>query len=129
MPVAVADYGRLVTDISVLLEQARRTAARVVNSVLTATCWEIGRRIVEYEQGGQVRSEYGAGLLDRLSKDLTTRLGRGFSRSNVAQMRVFYLGGEIVQTPSGQFEARAKFPARLGESGAEKSQTVSAESA
>jgi len=108
------DYGRLVSDISGLLEQARRSAARAVNGILTATYWEIGWKIVEYEQEGKLRSEYGKGLLDRLSTDLTVEHGHGFSRSNVAQMRAFYLGWEIVQTPSGQFEARARFQMALG---------------
>jgi predicted nuclease of restriction endonuclease-like (RecB) superfamily len=107
-PGDLRDYARLLTGIADLLESARRTAARTVNSILTATYWEIGRRIVEYEQGGKARSTYGEELLNRLSKDLSANYGRGFSRSNVAQMRVFYLSWQIVQTPSGQFRAQAK---------------------
>ena len=76
--------------------------------MLTSTYWEIGRRIVEFEQGGKQTSEYGERLLERLSADLTARHGRGFSRTNVSQMRAFYAGWEIVQTPSEQFEVRAK---------------------
>ena len=110
------EYGRLVSQISGLLEQARRGAARAVNAILTATYWEIGRRIVEHEQGGKATSDYGEKLLERLSADLTARYGRGFSRSNVAQMRAFYAGWEIVQTPSGQFEARVICSALSGES-------------
>jgi hypothetical protein len=60
-----SDHGRLVSDISGLLEQARRSAARAVNSVLTPAYWEIGRRIVEHEQGGRARAEYGETLLRR----------------------------------------------------------------
>jgi hypothetical protein len=105
IPVGFGEYGRLISDISSLLDKARRTAARSVNTILTATYWEIGRRIVEYEQGGRTRSEYGEALLGRISLDLTTKYGRGFSRSNVAQMRAFYQAWEIVQTPSGQFKA------------------------
>lgn len=116
------------SDISGLLEQARRTAARSVNSILTATYWEIGRRIVEYEQGGKEKSEYGEKLLERLSTDLTAKHGRGFSRSNVAQMRAFYQAWEIVQTPSGRFEARVKCPTQANKFKAEKVQTLSAES-
>lgn len=107
-PVAPADYGRLVFGISALLERARRSAARAVNSALTAAYWEIGRRIVEHEQGGKARAEYGETLLRRLAHDLTARHGRGFSKRNLDYMRAFYLGWEIVQTPSAQFEARAK---------------------
>jgi len=72
------------------------------------TYWEIGRRIVSYEQKGKSRSEYGERLLERLAKDLTIRYGRGFSRSNVALIRTFYLGWEIVQTPSGQSLAHVR---------------------
>jgi hypothetical protein len=100
-------YGQLVADISGLLEQARRAAARSVNAVLTSAYWQIGRRIVEHEQHGKARAGYGEGLLVSLAKDLTDRYGRGFSKSNLFQMRAFFLGWEIFQTPSGNFEARA----------------------
>jgi predicted nuclease of restriction endonuclease-like (RecB) superfamily len=118
----------LVSDISGLLEQARRTAARSVNSILTATYWEIGRRIVEYELGGKSRAEYGEALLRRLADDLAGRFGRGFSKRNLDYMRAFYLGWEIVQTPSAQFEARVKCPTLSNKSKAEIVQTLSAES-
>ncbi|MCO6459547.1 MAG: hypothetical protein J5I93_29895 [Pirellulaceae bacterium] len=72
-----------------------------------ATYWEIGRRIVEFEQGGEARAEYGAGLLKRLGKDLTARFGRGFSERNLRQMRAFHQGWDIWQTPSAKFEASA----------------------
>ena len=62
------------------------------NSIIAAIYWEIGRRIVEYEQGGKERAEYGEALLRRLAEDLSGRFGRGFSRSNLQQMRIFYLG-------------------------------------
>ena len=57
---------------------------------MTATYWEIGRRIVEFEQGGERRAEYGEGLLERLSSDLTSRFGRGFARPNLIRFRQFY---------------------------------------
>lgn len=123
-----ANYTGLVSGISELLEQARRTTVRAVNSVLTVTYWEIGRRIVEFEQGGKETSEYGEKLLERISADLTARHGRGFSRTNVSQMRAFYAGWEIVQTPSEQFEARSKCPSLSGESSAAIVQTVSGHS-
>lgn len=102
-------YGGLLSGISELLDAARRTAARRVNSILTATYWEIGRRIVEHELSGQHRADYGEQIIDQLAADLTGKHGRGFSRSNVFQMRGFFLAWEIVQTPSGKLEARAKF--------------------
>lgn len=119
-PVVPADYGRLVSDISGLLEQARRSAARSVNTILTATYWEIGRRIVEYEQKGKARAEYGEQLLVRLANDLTAQHGRGFSRQGLQKMRSFYSGWEIRSTPSGKFEARAKCSTLSGESAAMK---------
>jgi len=100
-----AAYGDLVGEIAAVLETARRTSVRAVNAVMTATYWEIGRRIVEYEQGGAGRAEYGKEVLERLSQDLTAKFGRGFSRQNIQQMRQFYRlfpGGEICQTPSGE---------------------------
>lgn len=105
---APTDYGELVAGISSLLEQARRTSVRAVNSILTATYWDVGRKIVEFEQGGKERAEYGGQLLVRLSQDLTQEHGRGFSRGNLQQMRLFYLGWEICQTLSGKLLARSK---------------------
>ena len=86
-----ADYAAVHTDIVVLLESARRAAARSVNALMTASYWEIGRRIVEFEQGGQERAARGQQLLQRLSKDLGQRFGRGFSVDNLEQMRLVYL--------------------------------------
>lgn len=85
------DYPGIHGDIVALLEAARHAAARSVNALMTASYWEIGRRIVEFEQGGQDRAAYGQALLKRLSVDLTTRFGRGFSERNLEQMRLFYL--------------------------------------
>ena len=56
------DYGGFIAGLAELLEQSRRRAARAVNSVLTATYWEVGRRIVEFEQAGKARAEYGEGV-------------------------------------------------------------------
>jgi len=84
-------YGHLVSGIGELLEAARRTTTRSVNAIMTATYWEIGRRIVEFEQEGAERAQYGSGLLKRLSGELTAHFGRGFSRHNLARFRDFYL--------------------------------------
>ncbi|MFH1073261.1 MAG: PDDEXK nuclease domain-containing protein [Nanoarchaeota archaeon] len=84
-------YTYLIRDIGFLLEQGRRQAFAAVNQVLVKTYWEIGRQIVEYEQGGKGRAKYGAALLIQLSKDLSKRYGTGFSRSNLTYMRLFYL--------------------------------------
>jgi predicted nuclease of restriction endonuclease-like (RecB) superfamily len=85
------EYEDLVKAVTGLLAAARRQAARSVNAILTATYWEIGRRIVEFEQGGRKRASYGEELLERLSRDLTKRFGRGFGVSHVKTMRQFYL--------------------------------------
>lgn len=99
-------YGTLIAGISELLDHARRSSARAVNGILTATYWEVGRRIVEFEQGGRARAEYGEAMLKHLAEDLTSRYGRGFSKSNLFLMRSFYLSWQIFQTSSGIFEAR-----------------------
>jgi predicted nuclease of restriction endonuclease-like (RecB) superfamily len=112
-PRRIGGYETLLGDVTRLLEDARRTAARSVNTILTATYWEIGRRIVEYEQGGEKRAAYGTALLKQLSTDLTVRFGRGFSERNLEQMRVFYLGWPIPQTvsaESGKSTPRGGFP-------------------
>ncbi len=86
-----AEYGQLVADLSTLLEQARRRTVRTVNAVMTTVYWEMGRRIIEFEQAGKRRAAYGQELLERLSEDLTKQFGRGFSRYNLACFRDFYL--------------------------------------
>jgi predicted nuclease of restriction endonuclease-like (RecB) superfamily len=99
----LAGYDSVLSGVSQLLEAARRTTARATNAIMTATYWEIGRRIVEYEQKGKSRAEYGKQLIDCLAEDLTRKFGRGFKRSNLFQMKAFYLEySEIVQTVSGQ---------------------------
>ncbi|OWK45578.1 PDDEXK nuclease domain-containing protein [Fimbriiglobus ruber] len=101
-------YDGLRAGLSALLDEARRGAARAVNVILTAAYWEVGRRIVEFEQGGRARAGYGEALLHRLAGDLTAAHGRGFSERNLRQMRAFFLGWEIWQTPSAEFQARVK---------------------
>ena len=99
------EYGSLVGDITKLLEHSRRASARSINAIMTATYWEIGRRIVEFEQKGEKRAEYGKAIIERLSSDLSSKFGRGFSRQNLQQMRQFYLSfpsERICQTPSGE---------------------------
>jgi hypothetical protein len=68
-------YSEFVAQVVGLLEQARRNSARWVNAIMTATYWEVGRRIVEQEQRGKRRAQYA--LLRRLAEDLTTRFGKG----------------------------------------------------
>ncbi|MFZ0800145.1 MAG: PDDEXK nuclease domain-containing protein [Terriglobales bacterium] len=99
------NYNNIHAEIVELLKTARSAAARRVNSIMTATYWEIGRRIVMFEQGGEQRAEYGEQLIKQLSEDLTRQFGRGFGRANLWQMRAFYLAwpqGQILQTLSGE---------------------------
>ena len=109
------EYGGLIGGIAELLEAARRNAARTVNALMTATYWEIGRRIVEFEQQGKDRAGYGEQLLDQLSVDLTSRFGRGFGRRNLFQIRAFYLAyRSIVQTSSAQLVKEQTLSAQSG---------------
>ncbi len=85
------DYGAVLSDIAGLITAARQATARSVNSIMTATYWLIGRRIVEFEQGGKTRAVYGEALLIRLSEDLSKRFGRGFGVDNLQRFRAFYL--------------------------------------
>src|SRR5438045_8778741 len=91
-----------------LIEEARCASARTVNALMTATYWLIGRHIVEFEQHGKARAEYGAQLIKQLAADLSGRYGRGFSKRNLAQMRLFYLGWPILQTLSAKCATRGR---------------------
>jgi predicted nuclease of restriction endonuclease-like (RecB) superfamily len=106
-----AGYDGIRSDIVALLESARHAAARSVNALMTASYWEIGRRIVEFEQGGENRAAYGQALLKRLSADLSASFGRGFGVVNLQQMRNFYLAWpvkQIYQTVSDKSSAPRK---------------------
>ena len=86
-----SDYQRLLGRISDVYTTGQLRANQAVNVHITETYWQIGHDIVEFEQGGKVRADYGKGLLSRLSRDLTLRHGKGFSRSNVIRIRQLYL--------------------------------------
>ena len=127
----ISGYETILYEVAGLLESARRASVRATNTIMTATYWEIGRRIVEFEQRGHGKADYGKQLIERLSNDLTARFGRGFGRSNLFQMRAFYLTySKIVQTMSGQFNnfvSNQKIQTVSGKSGTIV-QTVSAQS-
>jgi len=109
-------YDSFAAGIRDLLAAARQASARTVNSFMTATYWEIGRRIVEFEQGGKAKAEYGQSLLARLSVDLKAEYGRGFSPDNLEYMRNFYVAyppEKISETVSRKLDfnsAGARFP-------------------
>jgi len=91
MELSKAKYDELLDNIGLTIEQARQNAIKYVNTELVKANWEIGRHIVEYEQRGKERAEYGSDLLSKLSKDLRQRYGKGFGRRNILDMRRFYL--------------------------------------
>jgi predicted nuclease of restriction endonuclease-like (RecB) superfamily len=93
-------YQKLINDIGSLLQQGRQQAAISVNTILVQTYWLIGQYIVEFEQGGNEKADYGSQLLDRLANDLTAVHGKGFGRSNVFYMRKLYIHFPISGTVS-----------------------------
>lgn len=109
---ALTGYASVHKNIVALLQSARQATARTVNALITATYWEIGRRIVEFEQKGASRAAYGDELIQRLANDLTQQFGRGFSKRNLEQMRLFYVSWPIAQTLSAQSteERLTQFP-------------------
>ena len=123
------DYAAILTDVSEMIEEARRSVVRTVNASMTALYWLIGRRIVESEQAGRPRAEYGEGLMVRLSSDLSARYGRGFSIRNVWQMKAFYLAWPAAGVRSAESGSRGVMQTTSAESeDREILQTQSAES-
>ena len=80
-----AQYEAVFGDVSKIIDTARESAVRSVNAAMTAAYWLVGHRIVEFEQSGEERAEYGTALIERLAADLTQRFGRGFSRQNMSR--------------------------------------------
>jgi predicted nuclease of restriction endonuclease-like (RecB) superfamily len=97
-----SEYVRLVSLITDVWDKARDKAAIAVNTELLEANWQTGRYIVEFEQKGNVKAEYGKQLLTNLAKDLTRLRGKGYSRSNLFNMRLFYVRFQKIQTVSGQ---------------------------
>lgn len=96
------NYQGLVNQISETFLQGQKQAVISVNSHLLETYWAVGQYIVEFEQDGNEKAEYGKHLLKNLSKDLTELHGKGFSISNLKRMRQFYLAYPIGAKPSHQ---------------------------
>lgn len=86
-----SEYNKLLSSIDEVWNTAKTNAALAVNTQLLDANWQTGRYIVEFEQGGNIRAEYGKQLINRLSKDLTVKRGKGFSRSNLIYMRKLYV--------------------------------------
>jgi len=135
-------YQLIYDNVSGIIDNARGYTARSINSIMTATYWLIGQYIVEFEQNGSERAHYGEEIIKRLSVDLTARFGRGFSVTNLRQMRSLFLSyqkhqtlsgesddNQKVQTVSAECERQQKHQTLSGESGdKQKRQTPSAES-
>ena len=84
-------YNGLVDNIGEIVKQGKREVYTSLSSIIVKTYWKIGKKIIEFEQGGKIRADYGKRLLLDLSKDLKNIHGKGFSRSNLQYMRLFYI--------------------------------------
>lgn len=91
MSVGSRSFDGLLGALRGLIADGRRQVLRAVDTVQVRTCWAVGRHIVEFEQGGAARADYGARLLPRLAENLTSEFGRGFDASNLHKMKQFYL--------------------------------------
>jgi hypothetical protein len=89
--ITTINYNNLLDRIGEILNQARTKVVKVIDKTQVLAYWEIGREIVEFEQKGKARAEYGEELIKKLSKDMTEKFGRGFSEINIRNMRRFYL--------------------------------------
>ena len=111
-----ARWHSIFDDVTIIIDAARRSAARSVNAVMTAAYWLIGQNIVEFELEGKKRADYGEEIIERLAADLSARYGRGFSLRNVEQMKAFYLAWPIPQTLSAELEDEGKLQTLSAES-------------
>ena len=96
--IITSELASVVDEIKTVMETALSNVARQVNSELLNTYWNIGRIICEYEQTNPDRADYGKRTLKELAKILTEEAGKGFSRANIYNMRVFYLTCEKIKT-------------------------------
>ena len=100
-PLPSPDYTALLDRIGTRFRAGRAAALKSINRELLLSYWEIGRYIVEFEQGGERKADYGTSLLKRLARDLTAAYGKGFSWSNIKNMRLLYVNYPKSQTLSG----------------------------
>lgn len=99
-------YTTFFEKISNIFSRARTTATREINVAQVLAYFEIGREIVEFEQQGKQRGEYGERLIERLSEDMSQQFGKGFSTTNLKMMRLFYQSYSIRQTASDESETQ-----------------------
>lgn len=93
-------YQQLINQIGATYRTAQQKVGNAVNREMLLAYWEIGKHIVDFEQGGQIKAEYGKALLINLSKDLSLQYGKGFSRTNLGYMRLLYSRYPICETLS-----------------------------
>lgn len=86
----IENYQQIISDVKQIIINGRNMAYNAVNSALLLTYWNIGKRIVENEQKGKQRADYGRQLIKTLSRELTADFGKGFSERNLADFRKFY---------------------------------------
>ena len=98
------NVNNLYDKISILLEASRKNLKKSVNTIMGSTYFEVGKLIVEEEQNGEERAKYGKYIIENLSKKLTNEYGKGFSTTNLKQMKSFYLAYGKGQTVSDQFK-------------------------
>ena len=96
------EYNQLIAAIGTVVDNAKQVAAKAINSELVNANWHVGKYIVDFEQRGAAKAEYGTRLLQTLAKDLTLNFGKGFSKSNLYLCRQFYISYPIFQTVSGK---------------------------
>ncbi len=107
MKISKSKYNQLLKSISSTFLNAKESALQAINVELTKANWEIGKYIVEYEQKGKLKAEYGIALLNDLSRDLKMQCGKGFGKSNLYLMRQFFLKYPKFRT-SGIFRTSGK---------------------
>jgi len=98
-------YNELIKKISELITKSRTELAKTINTKIVNTYYTIGKYIVEYEQKGRLRVDYGSELMKKLSKELLANLGKGFSQRNLRDMRRMYLTYPKWQTVSAKFSS------------------------
>ena len=96
--VTLVDKNEFISEVESFIEKSVNAANSAVSSIVVVTYWNVGRMIVEEEQGGNITPEYGRKIYLELAKRLTKKMGKGFSRSNLFNMRNFYITYPIVQT-------------------------------
>ena len=127
MKTEISKYNGLISSIETLLKDSRARIVKEVNQTIVITYWHIGKYIVEFEQGGKARAEYGTELLKRLSKDLTKSFGKGYSYRSLRKIKQFYITFSKWPTLSAKFDS-VKWQTSSAKSKNQKGQPLIAQS-